>query len=443
MKHETGNRRRVALATLIGTTVEWYDFFIYGIAAALVFNEVFFPQFSAGKGLLLALATFGVSFVARPFGGLIAGQLGDRIGRKAVLISTMVLMGLSSLGIGLLPGYAHIGVAAPVLLVLLRFLQGLAVGGEWGGAAVMAVESAPDGQRGFWGSFPQMGGPLGLVLANGVMLLTGYFLGSAAFKEWGWRIPFLFSAALLVVGFFIRTRVEDTTEREVTSAPGSIWRPVADVFRTRKRVTLALVFVQAGLNVAFYIFSVAAITYLTKQVGVSRTTALTAIIVAATLNFMLQPVFGALSDNIGRRTVMIGGNLFLGIMAFVYFALTATASPGLIILATVLGLGIGHSATYGPLAPMIAERYATTSRYTGVSIANQVANLIWSAPTPFLAIYLAEAYPGTTLPLSLMLVAAAALSVFGVALLGAGPAALPAAKPDADLHLARERTTHA
>lgn len=424
MQQQADNRRKVALATLIGTTIEWYDFFIYGIAAALVFNEVFFPQFSAGRGLLLSLATFGVSFVARPFGGLIAGQLGDRIGRKTVLVFTLVLMGVSSIGIGLLPGYAQIGVAAPILLVFLRFLQGLAVGGEWGGAAVMAVESAPEARRGFWGSFPQMGGPLGLILANGAMLLTDYCVGTAAFKEWGWRIPFLLSATLLVVGFFIRTRIEDTTEREVTKTGGSIWRPFADVFRTRKRVTVALIFVQAGLNVAFYIFSVAAITYLTKQVGVSRATALTAIIIGATINFMLQPVFGALSDRIGRRTVMVAGNLFIGVMAYVYFALAATAEPAMVILATVLGLGIGHSATYGPLASMISEHYETTSRYTGVSIANQIANLLWSAPTPFLAIYLAEAYPGTTLPLSLLLVSAVVLSVLGLIALGGRPVPL-------------------
>jgi len=424
MRQRADNRRRIALATLIGTTIEWYDFFIYGIAAALVFNEVFFPQYSSGRGLLLSLATFGVSFVARPFGGLIAGQFGDRVGRKAVLVSTMVLMGISSIGIGLLPGYERIGIAAPILLVLLRFLQGLAVGGEWGGAAVMAVESAPTGRRGFWGSFPQMGGPLGLVLANGVMLLTDHFVGTAAFKEWGWRIPFLLSATLLVVGFFIRTGVEDPSEHEVKSSGGGIWRPFADVIRTRMRATVALVFAQAGLNVAFYIFSVATLTYLTSQLGVSRATALTAIIVAATINFLLQPVFGALSDHVGRRVVMIAGNLFIGVMGYVYFALTSTAEPSRVILASVLGLGIGHAATYGPLASMISEHYETTSRYTGVSIANQVANLLWSAPTPFVAIYLAEAFPGSTLPLSLMLTLAVVLSVLGILALGPSPASL-------------------
>jgi MFS transporter, MHS family, shikimate and dehydroshikimate transport protein len=425
MQQQAGNRRKIALATLIGSTIEWYDFFIYGIAAALVFNEVFFPQFSAGRGLLLSFATFGVSFVARPFGGLIAGQLGDSIGRKTVLISTLVTMGLSSIGIGLLPGYARIGLAAPILLVFLRFLQGLAVGGEWGGSAVMAVESAPETRRGFWGSFPQMGGPLGLVLANGAMLLTNYWVGVAAFKEWGWRIPFLLSATLLIVGFFIRTRIEDLTEREVVKTGGSIWRPLADIVRTRKRVTISLVFAQAGLNVGFYVFSVAAITYLTTQVGVSRSTALTAIIVGAVVDFCLQPVFGALSDHIGRRTMMAAGNLFLGLMAYVYYQLAGTGEPGMIILATVLGLGIGHAATYGPLASMIAEQYETTSRYTGASVANQLANLLWSAPTPFLAVYLAEGYPATTLPLTLMLIVAVLFSLAGIIALGVDSAPPP------------------
>lgn len=426
MEQQAANRRRVAFATLIGTTIEWYDFFIYGIAATLVFNEVFFPQFSAGRGLLLSLATFGVSFVARPFGGLAAGLLGDRVGRKTVLVATLMLMGISSIGIGLLPGYAKIGVAAPILLVVLRFLQGLAVGGEWGGAAVMAVESASESQRGLWGSFPQMGGPLGLVLANGVMLLMNYWIGAEAFAQWGWRIPFILSAALLVVGFFIRIGIEDPTEGEVKTARGGIWRPVADVFRTRKHVTFSLVLVQAGLNVGFYVFSVAAITYLTKEVGATRTIVLTAIIVAALVDFCLQPVFGALSDRLGRSTVMLFGNLFLGVMAYFYFLLASTGQPMMITVATVLGLGIGHAATYGPLASMIAENYETTSRYTGVSIANQLANLLWSAPTPFLAIYLTEAYPGTTLPLTMMLIVAVLLSIIGIFALRIGrePASL-------------------
>jgi MFS transporter, MHS family, shikimate and dehydroshikimate transport protein len=330
------------------------------------------------------------------------------------------MMGLSSIGIGLLPGYAQIGIAAPILLVLLRFLQGLAVGGEWGGSAVMAVESAPETSRGFWGSFPQMGGPLGLVLANGAMLLTNDWVGAAAFKEWGWRIPFLLSATLLIVGFFIRTRIEDPAERELTKTGGGIWRPLADIFRSRKRITLALVCVQAGLNVGFYIFSVAAITYLTTQVGVSRSTALAAIIVGAVVDFFLQPVFGALSDRIGRRTVMVAGNLFLGVMGFAYYRLTGTGNPAMVILATVLGLGIGHAATYGPLASMIAEQYETTSRYTGASVANQLANLLWSAPTPFLAVYLTVNYPGSTLPLTLMLMVAVVFSLAGIMALGTG-----------------------
>lgn len=420
MEQQASNRRKIALATLIGSTIEWYDFFIYGIAAALVFSEVFFPQFGAGRGLLLSLATFGVSFVARPLGGLVAGPLGDRIGRKIVLVLTLVMMGLSSVGIGLLPGYTQIGMAAPMLLVFLRFLQGLAVGGEWGGSAVMAVESAPETRRGFWGSFPQMGGPLGLVLANSAMLLTNDWVGAAAFKEWGWRIPFLLSATLLFVGFFIRTRIKDPAEAEVTRMGGSIWRPLADIFRFRKRITIALVCVQAGLNVGFYIFSVAAITYLTTHVGVSRSTALTAILFGAVVDFLLQPFFGALSDRIGRRAVAVAGNLFLGVMGFAYYRLTSAGDPALVMLATVLGLGIGHAATYGPLASMVAEQYETTSRNTGASVANQLANLLWSAPTPFLAVYLSATYPGSTLPLTLMLIVAVLFSLAGIIAMGAG-----------------------
>ncbi len=422
---QSDNRRKVALATLVGTTIEWYDFFIYGIAAALVFNEVFFPQYGASRGLLLSLATFGVSFVARPFGGLIAGQVGDRIGRKAVLVFTLMLMGVSSICIGLLPGYAQIGVAAPLLLVVLRFVQGLAVGGEWGGAAVMAVESAPEGRRGFWGAFPQMGGPLGLILANGVMLATNLMTEPAQFVQWGWRIPFLFSVLLLFVGMFIRMRIDDPTEAEVTSAAGSIWRPLLDVLREKKFVTTSLVFAQAGLNVAFYVFTVTSLTYLTKEVGVSRNVALSAVLLAAAADFLMQPVFGALSDRIGRRTVMIGGNLFLGLIAYPYFALTQTGIPWVIFFATILGLGIGHAATFGPLASLIAENYKTTSRYTGVSLANQIANLIWSAPTPFVAIYLIDKFGGATRPLTLLLVTGAVISIVGIIMLKAATAVRP------------------
>lgn len=421
-----GNRRKIALATLVGTTIEWYDFFIYGIAAALVFNAVFFPQMDKSTGLLAALASFGVSFVARPFGGLIAGQFGDRIGRKAVLVFTLVLMGLSSFGIGMLPGYDRIGFVAPALLVALRFTQGLAVGGEWGGAAVMAVESAPADQRGFWGSFPQMGGPLGLILANSVMLLTNTLVGPGEFIAWAWRIPFLASAILLLIGVYIRSSIEDPANVEIAATTSdSVWRPVADVLRDRKAVTLALILTQAGLNIAFYIFSITALTYLTIEVGVSRNVALSAVMIGAAVNFTLQPAFGSLSDKIGRRAMMICGNAFLCVMAYVYYALASSGETAAVVLATILGLGIGHASTYAPLSSLLAEQYETTSRYTGVSIANQVANLIFSAPTPFVAIYLTQTFPHTTTPLSLLLLGAGLLSIIGVASIKATATMIP------------------
>lgn len=408
------NRSKIALATLAGTAIEWYDFFVYGIAAALVFGKAFFPQLGPTTGLLLSFATFGVSFVARPFGGVVAGQIGDRLGRKTVLVFTLMLMGASSVGIGLLPGYAHLGVLAPILLVALRFLQGLAVGGEWGGAAVLAVESAPASRRGLWGSFPQMGGPLGLLLANAATLLTSYFVGSEQFLEWGWRIPFLASAILVVLGLIIRRSIVDPTEAEIAVASGGIWQPLINVLQTRKSVTIALVLVQAGLNIAFYIFSLTSLSYLTKEVGVSRNLALAAVMIGAAVNFCLQPIFGAISDRVGRGTTMIAGNLFLCGMGYLYYQLTATGDPALIVLAMVLGLGVGHAAVYAPLAALLAEQYETTSRYTGVSLANQAANLLWSAPTPFAAIYLTQLYPGSTVPLSLLLISAGAISVIGI-----------------------------
>jgi MHS family shikimate/dehydroshikimate transporter-like MFS transporter len=403
--------RRVAIASLIGSAVEWYDFFLYGTAAALVFNRLYFPEYSDTAGTLLAFATFGVGFFARPVGAAVCGHFGDRVGRKAMLVTTLLVMGLSTALIGVLPTYSSIGIAAPLLLVVLRVAQGFAVGGEWGGAALMAVEHASSERRGYLGSFPQLGVPIGLMLSTAVLALVSQ-LPDEQFDAWGWRIPFIGSLVLVAVGLFIRLKVTESPAFVEARERGEVVRsPLGEVIRTYPREVLISAGIRFADNVLYYVFATFALAYLTTEVGVSRTVALSAVLLASATELFLMPFFGHLSDRVGRKPVVIAGAVLAGALAFPYFVMVNTGNTALIIVATVLTVGVAHAAVFAPLAAMFAEMFGTGVRYSGVSVGFQLGALVAGAPTPFIATALLAGSDGKPWWIAAVVVAACAVTV--------------------------------
>jgi metabolite-proton symporter len=402
--------KTVALASLIGTTIEWYDFFIYGTAAALVFPALFFPEQTPLIGALLSFATFGIGFFARPVGGAIFGHYGDRIGRKAMLVITLTLMGVATFLIGLLPTYAAIGVAAPIILTVLRFCQGVAVGGEWGGAVLMAVEHAPRGRRGFYGSWPQMGVPAGLILSNSAFLLLAG-LSNEAFLAWGWRIPFLVSIVLVAVGLFIRLKImESPGFARVKEAGTEARMPILDVLRQYpKQIALA-----AGafivINSYFYILVAYVIAYATAEsVGISRGTIVGILLVSSAIMFFTTPAFGALSDRVGRRTLYLIGTVGMGASAFLLFWAIDARSTAWILVAHALALAVFLAMAYGPQASLYAETFATRLRYSGASLGYQGGAIFGGAVAPFIATALFAA-TDTSLSIAIYIAAMAVIS---------------------------------
>jgi len=384
--------RKVIVASLIGTSLEWYDFFIYGTAAALVFNKIFFPTFEPLVGTLLAFTTYAVGFVARPLGGLVFGHYGDRLGRKNVLIVTLLLMGIATFLIGLLPTYASIGVWAPILLVALRFLQGLGLGGEWGGAVLMTLESGDSNRRGLNASWPQVGVPLGLLLANGVLSLMGVVTDDAAFLSWGWRVPFLLSGLLVIVGLWIRmTIAESPLFREVEESHTKAGAPILEVLRRYPKKVLLAVGARVGVDVAFYTFVLFITTYVATYLKLPRNYALNAVLIAAAVQVVLIPFFGNLSDRFARRPVYLAGAIGSAVWVFVFFAMLDTGQFWLIVLATVVAL-VFHAAMYGPQAAFIAEMFPTKVRYTGASMGYQLAGIIGGALAPIISVALLDRF---------------------------------------------------
>ena len=379
------SHKRVLLASAVGSALEWYDFFIYGTAAALVFGELFFPKADPSVGTLLAFATFGVGFVARPFGGLVFGHLGDRIGRKPVLVITLMLVGAGTFLIGLLPTYNSAGVWAPILLVVLRLVQGFGAGAEYGGAVIMAVEHAPPGKRGLFGSVAPMGVTIGLLLANGVFALFSA-LPKDEFLAWGWRMPFLFSIVLILVGFYIRARVSETPVFSEIAAKNKAARsPVVEAVKKHPREFLVVLGARLAENGLGYLFPVFALSYMTQQLHLPKGMILQGNMLAYAIQLLAIPLFAMLSDRIGRRPVYMGGAIFSALFAFPFFMLVNTQSQPLIYLGLILGVAVGVGAMFGPQAAYFAEMFGARLRYSGFAFARELGSILAGGPAPFLA----------------------------------------------------------
>jgi MHS family shikimate/dehydroshikimate transporter-like MFS transporter len=391
-EQERRNLRKVIAASFIGTTIEWYDFFLYGTAAALVFGELFFPGSSPLIGTLSAFGTFAVGFAARPLGGLVFGHFGDRIGRKTMLVMSLLIMGVATFLIGCLPTHASIGILAPILLVVLRFAQGIGVGGEWGGAVLMSVEHAPKGRRGFYGSWPQMGVPAGLLLSTVAFTLVQNATTEDQFMAWGWRVPFLISIVLVAVGLFVRLAVlESPAFKEVKDSGTASDRPIVDVIKEHKHDVLTAMGMRIAENGTFYILTVFVLTYGEETLKLEKSTMLTGVIIAAAIGLFTIPFYGWMSDRVGRRKMYMGGAVFSLAFAFPFFMLVDTKEPVLIWLAIVLGVNVGHDLMYGPQAAYFSELFGTRVRYTGASIGYQLASVFAGGFAPLVAVALLAA----------------------------------------------------
>jgi metabolite-proton symporter len=386
---------RAVIASATGTTIEWYDFFLYGVAAALVFPAKFFPNTDPYVGTLLAFTTYFVGFASRPIGAALFGHYGDRIGRKAALIATLLLMGLSTMAIGFVPGYATIGIWGAVLLTFFRMLQGIAVGGEWGGAVLMAGEWSDPKRRGFTTSFAQFGAPAGMVLANGALALMTVFTSEEAFQNWGWRVPFLLSFVLVFVGLWIRLGILETPVFAKLKQQGRVQKaPVAEVLRRNWREVIITALLRTGQQVPFYIFTTYVLTYATGTLGLTRAVVLSYVMLQALISMGTIPLFGHLSDKIGRRRITTIGCIVMIIFPFFYFNML-DAGGWMLVLAIVLGLPM-HDLQYGPQAAFISESFPGTLRYSGASLGYQLASITAGGPAPLIAIYLFRTFGTST-----------------------------------------------
>lgn len=411
MAKQDHNAATASLASLVGSFIEWYDFFIFGIAFALVFSKLFFPSASPLAGTLLSFATFATAWVARPVGGILFGHFGNRIGRKSVLLVTLLLMGGATTLIGLLPTYNSIGVLAPLALVLMRVIQGLSAGGEWAGAAIMAVEHAPTNARGRYGSWPQLGIPLALIAANGLSLIF-YQSNDAVLLSYGWRIPFLASLLIVPLGVFIRLKVLETPDFVQTrQSHQQTTIPLLEVLRHHWRPVLSVIFIMGGVNAFFFTFTTYSLVYATTQAGFTRTVALGGVILASCIHAVATLFFGAWSDRIGRRRMFIVGLLILACTPFPLFAALDTHSASLYIISLCLAFGVGHAMVWSIGASYFTELFPPSVRYTGASLGYQLSGLIFGGPLPIIGAALVSAGGGRPWYLAAL--------VSGIALLGA------------------------
>lgn len=405
------DRRQIVWSSVIGTTVEWYDFLIYGTASALVFNKLFFPSIDPVVGTIAAFGSYAVGFLARPLGGIVFGHFGDKIGRKAMLSLTIIIMGLGTFLIGCLPTYAQIGVWAPILLVTLRLIQGIGIGGEWGGAVLMVVESVPAHRRGFFGSIVQLGYPFGVILSIGAFALAG-LMPEAEFLSWGWRLPFLASALLVGVGLFIRLRLHETPSFQRVKQRAAVAKiPVVEILTEHPRTFLKAVGLKVSEIAYVSIVTVFSISYVTGQLGLPRSVILNGILIAAIIELFTIPIFGWLSDRFGRRTLFVAACLFSIVFAFPLFQLLDTRDPTIITLTVAVALSFGQGIMFGTGAAWMSELFDARLRYSGASLGFQVGAALSGGFTPLIAAALLTWSSGATWPISVYLIVLACVTL--------------------------------
>lgn len=406
--------RRVLVASLVGSSIEWFDYFLYGTMAALVFNQLFFVNEDPTVGLLLAYASFALSFFIRPFGGVIFSHIGDRIGRKKTLVLTLSLMGFATFAMGLLPTYQAIGVAAPILLITLRLIQGLGIGGEWGGALLLATEYAPPGRRGLFGSIPQMGVTIGMVMGT-LALWIMTLLPEASFMTWGWRVPFVLSALLVVFGLWIRKGIDETPEFKRVQEAGEIPKlPIVETLKYHWRAVLITIGAKVVETAPFYIFSTFVVSYATANLGFTRTATLSAVMIATVVTTVLIPIMGHLSDTVGRKKLYVAGTVAMALFAFPYFWMLQQGSVALLILATVIALGVIWAPITAVLGTMFSEIFDANVRYTGVSLGYQIGAAVAGGTAPLVATALLARFDNSYVPVALYIIFTALVSLLAI-----------------------------
>ncbi|MBT2604559.1 MHS family MFS transporter [Bacillus sp. ISL-53] len=406
--------RRILIASLVGSSIEWFDYFLYGTVSALVFNQLFFVNEDPTIGLLLSYASFALAFFIRPFGGVIFSHIGDRIGRKKTLVLTLSLMGVATFGMGLLPTYQAVGIWAPILLITLRLVQGLGIGGEWGGALLLAVEYAPAEKRGLFGAIPQMGVTIGMLLGT-IALSIMTLLPENAFMTWGWRIPFIFSALLVFFGLWIRKGIDETPSFKKVKESGEVPKlPIVETLKNYWREVLIAVGAKVVETAPFYIFSTFVVSYATANLGFSRTATLTAVMIATIITTILIPIMGNLSDKIGRKKLFIGGTIGMALFAFPYFWLLQQKSVLLLIVATVIGLGVIWAPITAVLGTMFSEIFDAKIRYTGITLGYQIGAALAGGTAPLVATALLDKFNNSYVPVAIYIIFASVLSLAAI-----------------------------
>lgn len=405
---------RVLIASLIGSSIEWFDYFLYGTVSALVFNQLFFVTEDPTVGLLLAYASFALAFFIRPLGGVVFSHIGDRIGRKKTLVLTLSLMGVATFAMGLLPTYQAMGVAAPIILICLRLIQGLGLGGEWGGALLLAVEYAPKEKRGFFGSVPQMGVTIGLVMGTFALSIMT-LLPEGAFMTWGWRVPFILSGFLVVFGLWIRKGIDETPSFKKVQESGEIPKlPIVDTFRYHWREVLIAIGGKVVETAPFYIFGTFIVSYATNNLGFSQTVTLNAVMVATIITTILIPIMGKWSDKIGRKPLYVGGTILMILYAFPYFWLLHQGSVALLFVATIVGIGIIWAPITAVLGTMFSEIFSAEVRYTGVSLGYQIGAAIAGGTAPLIATWLLMKFNDSYIPVAIYMIMTAVISLVAI-----------------------------